>query len=216
MKKVLMFAVATCTALVGLNSCGGSMLGSAAGSNLLASGAQTGGNLLSSVIGNFLNKNTTFTRANLVGTWNYQGPDCKFESENFLKQAGGEIAATTVENKLDEIFSKFGIKAGTCSFTFNEDGSYTANIGGHALNGTYTFDEATSKLTLVALFGLTKTEATVTHSSYTNISLLYDADKLVNLLTTLSAFSGSSAVSSITSLLSSYDGVKIGFELNKQ
>lgn len=215
MKRFFMSAAVVCAALC-MNSCGSPVIGNATGNNnTVAAGAQTGSTLLNYVLGNLVNKTTSFTQANLVGTWNYKGSDCKFESENFLKQAGGEIAASTLENKLDGIFVKIGIKEGSCSFTFNEDGSYAASFGGRTLQGTYTFDEATGKLSMVGLLGLTKSEATLTHSSSTNISLLYDADKLLSMVTTLSSLTGSSTIGTLTSLLSSYDGVKIGFELTK-
>lgn len=215
MKKIFMSAAIVCAALC-MNGCGIPAQGTMAGNtNTVAAGAQAGSTLLNYVLGNLINKTTSFTQADLVGTWNYKGSDCKFESENLLKQAGGEIAASTLEGKLDETFSKVGIKEGACSFTFNEDGSYVATLGGRSLQGTYTFDEATAKLTMVGMLGLTKSEATLTHSSNTNISLLYDADKLVSIVSTLSSLTGSSTVSTLTSLLSSYDGVKIGFELSK-
>lgn len=214
MKKKILSAFALCV-LLSISSCGIGTTGSAIGSNMIAAGAQTGSTLLNSVIGNLINKTTSFTKADLVGTWAYKGADCKFESENLLKQAGGEIAAATIENKLNETFAKIGVQEGACSFTFNEDGSYIANLGGRELRGTYTFDEANSKLSMVGLLGLTKSEATLTHSSNSNISLLYDADKLISMVTTLSSLTGSSTISSLTSLLDSYDGVKIGFELAK-
>lgn len=214
MKKIFTCAAVVCAALC-MSGCGGASMGSTSGNNMVAAGAQTGSTLLNSVIGNFINKATPFTKANLVGTWNFKGADCKFESENFLKQAGGEIAAATLENKLNETFSKIGVREGTCSFTFNEDGSYVASLGGRDLRGTYTLDETTGKLSMAGLLGLTKSEATLTHSSSHNISLLYDADKLISMATTLSSLTGSSTISSLTSLLGSYDGVKIGFELSK-
>lgn len=215
MKKIFMSAAVVCAALC-MNSCGISTpAGTTANTNTVAAGAQTGSTLLNYVLGNLINNTTSFTKADLVGTWNYKGSDCKFESENFLKQAGGEIAASTLEKKMDETFAKIGIKEGSCSFTFNEDGSYAANFGGRTLQGTYTFDEANGKLSMVGLLGLTKSEATLMHTGSTHISLLYDADKLISMATTLSSLTGSSAISSLTSLLGSYDGVKIGFELSK-
>lgn len=215
MKKISMSAAFMCMMFC-ISSCGVSTVGNnTTGNNLASAGATTGTTLLNSVIGNLINKTTSFKTANLIGTWSYKTADCKFESENLLKQAGGEIAATTLENKMNETFAKIGIKEGSCSFTFNEDGTYVANLGGRELSGTYTFDEANSKLSMVGMLGLTKSEATLTHSSTNNISLLYDADKLVSMFSTLSSLTGSSTISSLTSLLGSYDGVKIGFELSK-
>ena len=47
------------------------------------------------------------------------------------------------------------------------------------------------------------------------LSLLFNADKLLKLLTTVSALSNNSTVSTLTQLLNSYDGMLIGMELQK-
>lgn len=178
-------------------------------------GAQIGSSLLNSVLGSIINATTTFTQADLVGTWNYKSSDCKFESENFLKQAGGEIAASTIESKANDIFSKIGIKPGVFGMTFNTDGSYSMNFGSKKITGTYTFDEKNCKLTLIGMFGLTKNEVALTYSGKNNISILFDADKILKVISSLGSVTNNTTVSSITSLLSSYDGVKLGFEMTK-
>jgi hypothetical protein len=47
------------------------------------------------------------------------------------------------------------------------------------------------------------------------MSLLYDADKLLKFLTTISAVSNNSTLKSLSTLLESYDGMLIGWELQK-
>lgn len=49
--------------------------------------------ILSGVANAVANKVTTSSGVSLEGTWKYTAPDCKFESDNFLAQAGGEIAS---------------------------------------------------------------------------------------------------------------------------
>ena len=43
------------------------------------------------------------TQSSLIGTWSYVGPDCQFESDNILTQAGGEVAASKVEEKMKSV-----------------------------------------------------------------------------------------------------------------
>lgn len=200
-----------------VSSCGGLTPTTAAGNTQTSStsaAAQIGSGILSSLIGNVIGT-PTLKKANLIGTWNYSSSDCKFESENLLQQAGGEIAAKTIENKLNDLFGKVGIKQGALSFTFNEDGSYQMGIGGRNISGTYTLDEATGTLTMVGMFGITKSEAIVTFNSTNSISILYDATKLMQVLNAFAAQSGNATVQSISSLIGSYNGLRIGFELTK-
>lgn len=198
-----------------LSSCGGTTATGLASSS--ATAAQTGSSLLNSVLGNIIGKVTTFKKANLIGTWTYQGADCKFESESLLAQAGGEVAAATLKTKVNDTFSKIGIKQGSSTFTFNEDGTYVMTVGSRKISGNYTFDESTSKITMTGTFGLTKSEAVISHSTTSNISLLYDADKAMSLVTGLTSKLGalSSSAGTISTLLGKYDGAKVGFSLSK-
>ena len=56
-------------------------------------------------------------------------PDCKFESDNLLAKAGGEVAAKQVEEKMSGVLEKLGFKEGA-TYIFNEDSTYTSVIGG--------------------------------------------------------------------------------------
>ena len=42
----------------------------------------------------------------MTGTWSYTGSAIEFESDNLLMKAGGAVAATTAEAKLNEQLSK--------------------------------------------------------------------------------------------------------------
>lgn len=47
------------------------------------------------------------------------------------------------------------------------------------------------------------------------LSLLFDADKLLDFLTKLSAVSKNTTLQALNKLASQYDGMKMGFELKK-
>ena len=73
-----------------------------------------------------VNAVTGKSTADMTGTWSYTGSAIEFESDNLLQKAGGAVAATAAEKKLDEQLAKVGIKAGQMSFTFNADSTFSA------------------------------------------------------------------------------------------
>ncbi len=182
--------------------------------NSAASAGSSTGSLLTSLLSTLLSGSATLNQNNLVGTWNYTAPDCVFESENFLAQAGGEIAASQVESKLATYLGKVGIKAGSCSYTFNNDGTYSAKLGKYTLSGNYTLDTTNKTITMTYLNGMATTQPKVVVNG-NSISLLYDADKLMTVLNKVSSASSNSTLNTLSSLLSNYNGLLIGMQLQK-
>jgi hypothetical protein len=52
-------------------------------------------------------------------------------------------------------------------------------------------------------------------TSGNNVSLLFDANKFVKLVTYLSKTSSKTSIKTLATLLNSYDGAKVGFKLEK-
>ena len=184
---------------------GGSNAGN--GSNSSSNAGSIINGILNNVIGS-----GTFKQADLCHTWKYSKPGCAFTSENLLAKAGGEIAASKVENKLEGYYKKFGFSSSNTYFTFNTDGTFSAKIDGKAWNGSYTFDEKTHAIQLKGLLLSASGYATKTTNG---ISLLFDQKKLLNLIKALSAFKGSSTLSAVGSIANNYDGMQVGFEMTK-
>ena len=184
---------------------GGSNAGN--GSNSSSNAGSIINGILNNVIGS-----GTFKQADLCHTWKYSKPGCAFTSENLLAKAGGEIAASKVENKLEGYYKKFGFSSSNTYFTFNTDGTFSAKIDGKAWNGNYTFDEKTHAIQLKGLLLSASGYATKTTNG---ISLLFDQKKLLNLIKALSAFKGSSTLSAVGSIANNYDGMRVGFEMTK-
>lgn len=149
----------------------------------------------------------------MTGTWTYTGSAIEFESDNFLKKAGGAAAASLAENKLDEQLAKIGIKDGQLSFTFNADSTFTSTIGKRSMQGTYSYDAATNQVQLKYL-RLLNMNAKVDCTS-NSMELLFNSDKLLKLITFLSSKSSNTTLKTISSLADSYDGMMLGFELKK-
>lgn len=148
----------------------------------------------------------------LIGDWKYKGPGCAFTSENLLAKAGGEMAAVQIEEKVLPYYQQVGITNENTFICFKEDGTFTSKIVGTPFSGQYTFEEATQKITLKSLFFSMNCYA---KKETGGISILFEGKKLLTLLQTMSAFSGNKDLQTISELSKKYDGVRIGFDMNK-
>lgn len=178
-----------------------------------------------SVLGGVVNKvEETVSKVNesvsMVGTWKYTAPDCKFESDDLLSKAGGEVAAKKVEEQMSNYLSKLGFNENTV-YVFNADSTYTSTVAGRTVNGTYSYNKDTKEVTLKTKIGL-KITAQISTSVLNGgkMSLLFKADKLMSLAQAVTgAVAGKSSnatVSTLNTVLSQYDGLLLGFEMQKQ
>lgn len=215
MRKPIIMAALLSTLL--LSSCGTTSLGTQ-GTGLLsgANAGTTGGaaSALGSVLTNLLGGSSAVTASDLQGTWTYRKADCVFETQNLLLKAGGEMAATKIESQLESQLGKVGITPGACSFTFNSDGTYVATIGQYNLTGNYTLNSKTNTLTMTYLAGIGRISPKVVKTG-ASISLLFEGDKLLSMVQKVGKLSSNSTVSSLSSLINSYDGMLVGMQLSK-
>lgn len=165
------------------------------------------GNVIQSVLG--LDK---ITAKNLVGTWTYKSPGCAFTSEKLLAQAGGEVVAAEIKQKVKPTYDKLGISSQNTSVTFKDDGTYVASFAGKQISGQYTFDESTYKVTMK---GLLLTINCYAKKNSDGIGLLFESSKLLSLMQTLATLSGNSTAQTIGDLSKSYDGLRLGFDFTK-
>lgn len=178
-----------------------------------------------SVLGGVVNKvEKTVSKVNesvsMVGTWKYTAPDCKFESDDLLSKAGGEVAAKKVEEQMSNYLSKLGFNENTV-YVFNADSTYTSTVAGRTVNGTYSYNKDTKEVTLKTKIGL-KMTAQISTSVLNGgkMSLLFKADKLMSLAQAVTGAvarkSSNATVSTLNTVLSQYDGLLLGFEMQKQ
>lgn len=190
------------------------VLGGLLGGGTTTGSSSTGSSIINGILNNVIGS-ATFSQADLCAhTWKYSKPGCAFTSENLLAKAGGEIAASKIEEDLSKYYSKFGFSKSNTYFTFKTDGTFAAKIDGKSWNGTYTFDEKTHAIQLKGLLLSASGFATRTTNG---ISLLFEQKKLLTLIKTLSKLNltGSTTMSAVSSIVDSYDGVRIGFEMTK-
>lgn len=183
---------------------GGSKSGSGSGV------ADALGGLVSGLI-----SNDKIAPENLVGTWNYVSPAVCFQSDNFLQKAGGAAMAGTIEGKLEPYYQRFGVDK--LVLTVDKDLNFTMQSGKLKATGTITIDNTDVYFNFSALgkisLGKMKTYVTMTGSQ---MSVMFDVSKLMAVIKTVSSISGSSAISAVTKLLDSYEGICAGFKLQKQ
>lgn len=187
------------------------ILGAVLGGNSNSS-SSAGSSIINGILNNVIGSGT-FSKQDLCAhTWKYSKPGCAFTSENLLAQAGGEIAANKVEEKLSEYYSKFGFSSSNTYFTFKTDGTFAAKIDGKSWQGNYTFDEKTHA---ILMKGLILSMSGYAMKTANGISLLFDQKKLLNLIKTIGSLKGNSTLSALGTIANNYDGMRVGFEMTK-
>lgn len=149
----------------------------------------------------------------LTGTWKYVAPAVEFETEDLLKQAGGSVAAKLIEEKMSTHLQKFGITPEKMSYTFNADSTFMYTSGRIPLRGEYSFDQKTKQLEMrfIRIFDI-PAEVKIVGD---RMDLLFKADKMLLFLSKIATKSKSTALQSISKLADSYDGMRMGFTLQR-
>lgn len=181
------------------------------GDVLNAIGSQQGSDIAQGLTSIF-SSDKQATAEKIVGTWNYTEPAIVFTSDNILAKAASKIAANKVESKLQEQLSKYGIKPGSFSMTFNEDGTFTETLKGKTTKGTWQVKDSKLILSVVGIQALSIT----TQIDGKDLQFVTDATKLLNLFKTIGAKSSNSNIKTIASLMKSVKGMQAGITLKKQ
>jgi hypothetical protein len=207
MKKLRSFAAIVAASLT-LASCGLGTTGNTTSNTTNQVLTQTGTDLLGTLLGTLLGNTTT--QQSLAGTWTYYGPKVVFESENILSQLGGQVVSNNLESKLGTQLQKLGFTAGKSTLVLNTDNSCTLALGTKAWPGTYVYDASSNKMTLTGVLGMAQMTCTVSVQG-NQLYMLFDADKLLAVATSLS----SKSANTLSSLLGSYSGLKLGWIMTR-
>ncbi len=212
MKKNHVIAAMLCVATV-LSGCStmgtksNNLLGnSTTTSTLTSAGTSVLGTLLTTLLGNTTSQNS------IVGTWTYSKPKVAFESENVLAQIGSSVASSKIENTLEQQLKRVGFSAGKTSMTFKSDGTCIMNFGTKSYSGTYTYNTQTGRMTINGALGVSSISPYVSVMG-NELYMLFDADKILGLCTKLGSIS--SQTNTLSNLLSSYNGLKLGWTMAK-
>ncbi len=153
----------------------------------------------------------------IVGVWKYTSPAVSFESDNVLKNLGGAGASSVVEGKLTPYYQR--LKLNKTELTVDESHNFVLKLGLVTLKGTVEKGEGDEGLVFNfnALGGksLGSMKAHATKAGQT-LNLTFDATKLVNILTQISSKVNVKTLSTLTTMLNSYDGIYMGFKLKSE
>ncbi|MDE6409134.1 MAG: DUF4923 family protein [Muribaculaceae bacterium] len=178
------------------------------------SGSGLGGTLGNLLEGVFSSSNITV--ADLAGTWKSSGPAVSFQGDNFLKKAGGVAAAAAIESKLEPYFNQYGLKGAV--LTVDNKGNFTLTVKKVKLQGTITEtgEKGIFNFNFKA-FGKIKIGAMKTYiqKSYNSMDVMFDATKMMKLITTVGKITNMQTINALTSILNSYDGLCVGFKMSK-
>lgn len=174
--------------------------------------AQSIKDILSGVISNVVGDKAT-TESSFKGTWKYNAPACEFESDNLLAKAGGTAAAEKIEKRVAPLLKSVGVNGFV--YTFDGKGKYTSKIKKRVTEGTYKFDSKAKTITFTPTIGMAYTAHVAVQGS--TMTLTFEADKLMTTLKTISNATSklSTTAALINTLMNSYSGMRVGFELKK-
>ena len=181
------------------------------GDVLNAIGSQQGSNTAQGLTSIFSSEKQA-TKEKIIGTWAYTEPAIVFTSDNILAKAASKIAANKVESKLQEQLSKYGIKPGSFSMTFKEDGTFTETLKGKTTKGTWQVKDSKLILSIAGVKALSIT----TQIDGKDLQFVTDATKLLNLFKTMGAKSSNQNIKTIASLMKSVKGMQAGITMRKQ
>ena len=150
----------------------------------------------------------------IEGTWKYSGTAIELKTDNALKKAAAEVAAIAAEEKINEQLSNIGFNTQTIKFNFKADGIMSISALERSLPGKYTLSED-KKHIKIELTKMLDFEADVKSAGNT-LSLLFEADKLMQLIEFIASKSNHASIQAVNKIASSYDGIKIGFQLEKE
>lgn len=155
---------------------------------------------------------------NFQGTWTYENPAVQLKADNALKNIAGSVASSTAEKTMKDYCAKVGIVEGMFNYAFSSDSTFTNTLKNKTLKGTYSANAEEGTVTLnYSLGGKLKITTLTAHVvlSGDQMTLLFNADKLLGFLSTISSVSSNSTLKAINKLASEYDGMMLGFDLKK-
>lgn len=194
-------------------------LGNMIGGNSQSGNGQTSGNGGDNILGNLLEgvfSSSNITVRDMAGVWTANGPAVCFQSENFLKQAGGKAAAAVVGKKISPYYNTLGLNGAV--ITIETDGTFSLKTKMVTLKGditpvegkkgVFSFNFSMLGMRLMAV-------NTYVEKTSKSMSIMFDATKLVSLLSAISKVVNIQTLSAITKILDSYDGLCVGFRTDK-
>ena len=176
------------------------------------SAASNSNNSTLSAISSIISSKLIPNSSQIVGTWAYKEPAVMFTSSNALKSAASSVVSKNIETKLQGYLSKVGISEGKMTITFADDKSfYVSRSGKKVATGTYSLTDSDVTLT----FKGRRTPCKVTPQlNNGTLVIVMDVTKLKTFFEGIG--SNVSQLATVTSLLKTMDGMKVGIRMTKK
>jgi len=164
-----------------------------------------------------LTSTSKFEIKDLEGTWSYQAPAVSFKSDQALNKIGGTAASAAIESKMSPYYQKLGLN--TMLLNMDAEGNFEMKIKAVTLKGVATKDSDEGALTFnFNAFGKTnigKVSAEAQKSATGVLTLTFDVSRIINIVDKVAAVANLQSVSTLSSLLKTYDGIYAGARLKK-
>lgn len=157
------------------------------------------------------------TQYALPGSWSYTAPGVRFEGESAASDPGAALITSMVKEQLAKVYEKLGIQAGSSTVTFDNKGNFTVAVGEQKASGSYEYDAATHTISVrPSDEKLAKIEAVAgrAYLSGSELQLLFPITRLLELAQSVS--SQASSLEAVSTLLSSYKDLYIGFAFERK
>lgn len=171
-------------------------------------------------IGSVLNgvlSSSKISVSDIVGSWKYVEPAVEFKSDNLLQKAGGAAASSVIVGKIKPYYEKAGIQ--NLLFVVEEDSSFSLSVGKIKASGTIEPTENNGQFDFVfkavGSLKLGKITAYLSKNISGQLTLTFDASKLMNIVNGIAKLSSNSTIQTVSSLLNSYEGLTVGFVMSK-
>lgn len=168
-------------------------------------------------VGDILSGKGTATTFDIKGTWKYQGVAIGATSDNVLASVATAAGTGKVEEQVNKLLAKAGIKAGAATLSFNNDGSFSLNSGKLAIPGTWTKDGDKLTINFAKIFTF-KLVGTIKTNS-TGCEILFESNKFLEFVKKVMEVVGqatnNSTMTTVQQAIANIKELKLGFKLSK-
>ena len=149
----------------------------------------------------------------LLGVWTYQAPSIEYKGDDMF----ASIAVAGLQDQLATHYVKAGLVPGQGTVSFKKRNRLHASMGGHEIDGTYSYDPATG----TAAITLIQDGKQATFQGYLSLrgevlTLQFDAgDALEAVRHSSPEYAANEKMQQIASVMQNYPGIMLGGQLKK-
>lgn len=181
--------------------------------DVAAAKQKTSGTSLLGSLGSVLKNKLIPTNSQIEGTWQYESPAIVFTSENALTNLGGSTVSKQLETKMQSHLTKYGIKKGGMTMTFNSDKTFSVTYKNRTHKGTYTIADKKVQMTFT---GMQKPCKMTPQLEDGTLVIAADATKIKDFFQGIGAGATATSLTAITSILKKFNSMQIGMRLTKK